>query len=87
MEEEETEVDNKIKDKRKDSKIDNQIIRIQKPALKIKSEESTEDVKEQEIPEPGKKFCNKEVFFYLFASIFIFLLHLSVQYEMISSQH
>ena len=54
MEEEETEIDNKIKDKRKDNKVDSHIIRIQKPAVKVKSEENSEEVKEPEIPEPGK---------------------------------
>ena len=52
--EEETDVDKKIKDRRKDSKIDSQIIRIQKSIGKVKSEENNEDVNEPEIPEPGR---------------------------------
>ena len=54
MEEEETEIGSKVKEKKKDSKVDSHIIRIQKPAAKVKSEESSEEVKEPEIPEPGK---------------------------------
>ena len=62
IEEEETGVDSKIKDRRKDSKTDGQTIRIQKSTGKVKSEENSEEVNEPEIPEPGRSCFLKPAF-------------------------
>ena len=73
IEEEETEIDKKIKDRRKENKMDNQIIRIQKTAVKVKAEENSQDAKEPEIPEPGK-LCLRTEFGHMEQCILCFYL-------------
>ena len=53
MEDDEVIEEKKSADKRNEKKNENTIIRIQKPIVKYKQEETVEDVKEKETVEPG----------------------------------
>ena len=53
MEDDEVIEEKKSADKRNEKKSENTVIRIQKPIVKYKQEETIEDVKEKEPVEPG----------------------------------
>ncbi|XP_065055972.1 histone deacetylase complex subunit SAP130-like [Rhopilema esculentum] len=49
LEEEDVELESKFRDKRKETKVDSPLIRIQKPAPKLKTEEPAQEVKQEPV--------------------------------------